>query len=988
MGRIVGLEEGMSREFLDLIEIMQFTERVSARIHGVTEEDEIFRVLKEEFRKSGKYSMSVSVLTEDKKELRVLVTSAPSERLEEGERVTGLQLGDFKIDLDRSEIYRRVVRGGETLKVRVSDIIDELLPPSLSSSVSKILGYEGKFTILTPLRKYGEIIGVFAMSSTHLAEYFIPSVQALAHHLSTALELAEECTLRRRAEEELRRQADLLRRAFDSMSDAVFILDSKVPPTILECNKAASIIFGYDKEEMVGRTTALLHVDEEALREFQSLLYPAVEAGHLPFHLPEFRMRRKDGSIFPSEHLMTELLDDQGERVGWVSIVRDLTERKRTEEELRIKEKAIESSINAIAFADLEGNLIYVNPSFLKMWGYESEEEVIGRAAVEFWQMREEAEEVVKALFEEGGWRGELVAVRRDGSTFDAQVSASMIRDEAGNPLCIMASFLDITERKRAEEALRESEEKYRALFENANDAIFIADVETGIILDVNRAAERLMGRSREELIGMHQSQLHPAEKMEYYKERFRRHIQLGRAADFEAEIVRKDGTVVPVYISASVLTLHGKRVILGLFRDITRLKKYEEGLATLHIHATELNQARSLEEICRITLDAMERSLGFELAGFLLLEGNLLRIVDTRGYPSSLSPPFEGLSLDGPGVTVKAARTGKSVLVPDTRREEIYVGVDFGVLSELAVPVKMGDEVLAVLNVESTRPNAFDEQDQVLLEILASHTASAMVNLRYFNELERLVEERTKRLREAERLAAIGQLAAILGHDLRNPLAVIKNSVFYLKMKLGEGVDPKVRKHLEIIDREVDTTNNIINNLLDAVRRKPPVLQERDVNEIVLEALQNCSELGKLKKVEVRTRLGEIPPVKVDPDQIKRVFVNLICNAAEAMPEGGVLEISTGMRDGFIEVSFRDTGVGISEENLKRLFTPFFTTKPKGLGLGLTACKNLVENHGGSIKVESKLGEGSTFTVTLPVEMEDGGDGPGPSAQEKGGYV
>ena len=137
----------------------------------------------------------------------------------------------------------------------------------------------------------------------------------------------------------------------------------------------------------------------------------------------------------------------------------------------------------------------------------------------------------------------------------------------------------EITDRKRAEEALQESEEKYRALFENANDAIFIADVETGVLLDANRETERLIGRSRMEIIGMHQSQLHPADKVEHYKQKFCEHVERGQVADYEGEIVKKDGAIAPVYISSATMELQGKKVIQGLFRDVSERKRLEEQL-------------------------------------------------------------------------------------------------------------------------------------------------------------------------------------------------------------------------------------------------------------------------------------------------------------------------------------------------------------------------------------------------------------------------
>ena len=248
-----------------------------------------------------------------------------------------------------------------------------------------------------------------------------------------------------------------------------------------------------------------------------------------------------------------------------------------------------------------------------------------------------------------------------------------------------------------------------------------------------------------------------------------------------------------------------------------------------------------------------------------------------------------------------------------------------------------------------------------------------------YSERLEEMVDERTKELRDAqqqllraERLAAIGQLGASIGHELRNPLGIIKNSAYYLNMKLGHA-DEKVKKHLGIIEKEITRSNKIITDLMDFARVRSPTLRETDANLLVREAI---SRSKVPEDVEVITRLTRgLSPLMADPGQIEQVFINMISNATQAMTsanstetrDGGSLEISTRAEDGFIVTEFKDNGCGISEENLAKIFEPLFTTKTKGIGLGLAVCKAIVEAHEGRIKVESKLGQGTTFTVKLP---------------------
>lgn len=246
----------------------------------------------------------------------------------------------------------------------------------------------------------------------------------------------------------------------------------------------------------------------------------------------------------------------------------------------------------------------------------------------------------------------------------------------------------------------------------------------------------------------------------------------------------------------------------------------------------------------------------------------------------------------------------------------------------------------------------------------------------KYSERLEAMVNERTKDLEDAqeelvrkERLAILGQLAGGVNHELRNPLGVIKNSVYYLSMILPE--DDKVQKHLGILEREVGTASRIVGNLLDIARVKAAVRVRTDLSGLVQESLEQTLLEENL---EVVTKLaGDLPPVFVDPEQIKQVVGNLIRNAAQAMSDGGTLTIETARADGGAQVAVSDTGVGISPENREKIFQPLFTTKAKGIGLGLALAKELAEASGGMIDVESSPGRGSRFVVRF-IEGKEGG--------------
>lgn len=256
---------------------------------------------------------------------------------------------------------------------------------------------------------------------------------------------------------------------------------------------------------------------------------------------------------------------------------------------------------------------------------------------------------------------------------------------------------------------------------------------------------------------------------------------------------------------------------------------------------------------------------------------------------------------------------------------------------------------------------------------------------------LEQRVMERTSDLQHAndrlidahdqlvrtEKLAAIGELSAGVAHDLRNPLGAIKNAIYYLNGKLlnsqSANENPRIPEFLKIIEDEVGHSNKIITDLLDFARISTPTFSPTDLGTLV----QDC--LGKIAVKEgiyinvLDHHHEELLEVQVDGQQLHRVFQNLILNAQDAMPDGGVITISTIKAGGNAEVAVSDTGEGIEPELMSKIFDPLFTTKTKGTGLGLAVCQQIVSKHGGTIKVESRPGKGATFKVTLPLSVLGG---------------
>jgi two-component system, NtrC family, sensor histidine kinase HydH len=247
---------------------------------------------------------------------------------------------------------------------------------------------------------------------------------------------------------------------------------------------------------------------------------------------------------------------------------------------------------------------------------------------------------------------------------------------------------------------------------------------------------------------------------------------------------------------------------------------------------------------------------------------------------------------------------------------------------------------------------------------------AESINNMADSLERKEKVEEHLKR---AEKLASLGQMISGVAHEIRNPLSIIRGTVQLMEKNFKgiEGLDEYVR----IVKEQSDRENNVIQELLDYARPAKQQLLKMDVNQLIKGVLSFTNKYIQDKHVTLKLELAEcLPETLIDPDKIKQVFVNIIINACEAMENGGSFSIKTNKEDKWVKISFEDTGTGMDDEELQKIFNPYYTTKPKGTGLGLAISNGIIELHGGFIEVESKKGKGSVFTVALPF-IKNGGE-------------
>ncbi len=300
---------------------------------------------------------------------------------------------------------------------------------------------------------------------------------------------------------------------------------------------------------------------------------------------------------------------------------------------------------------------------------------------------------------------------------------------------------------------------------------------------------------------------------------------------------------------------------------------------------------------------------------------------------------------------------------------------------SALAVPLVAEDQVLGVLTLTHPQVAHFQDQHLVLMVAIA-HQASVAIEkarlhkevARWAEELERRVDERTRELHEtqarlvhAEKLAALGQLAAGIAHEINNPLHVLQAYMEYMSSQLP-AEDP-LQELLEPMQNSLQNIAHLATQLRDFSRPASGERKHVDINQILSQVLRLASKELMRSRVTVVEHFSSTPPIALaDARQLEQVFLNLILNARDAMPQGGQLTIETSVDANTISIRFCDTGIGIATENLERVFEPYFTTKSeRGTGLGLAICQRIVTQHQGRIQVASEVGQGTVFTVELP---------------------
>ncbi|MCW4015503.1 MAG: PAS domain S-box protein [Candidatus Bathyarchaeota archaeon] len=531
-------------------------------------------------------------------------------------------------------------------------------------------------------------------------------------------------------------------------------------------------------------------------------------------------------------------------------------------------------------------------------------------------------------------------------------------------------------ELENSQEQLMKAEYNFKSLIDVIADPVVIVD-KKGHFLEINDTVRDRTGFTRDELLGKNflKTNIVTTKSKAILIKKLTERMMGINVKPYEVEANTKSGKTIQLEVNAKKIEYKGKNADLVIFHDITERKILEK------------EQEKYAEQLEKEVKDRTKtvREHEEKLQSIFDSSPDAIAVFNLKGNITDCNKA----ALDFLGVSTKEEVINKNGLMFVTKKDQHKIKKTMNNVLKTSSVTNVGYTALnkgnkmcpaefsaSVIKDQSNKPVGFVA---IIKDITERHKMENELRC-YSEQLEELVEKRTKALKKSqkqlvrsERLAAIGEAATMVGHDLRNPLQAIENGIYYIDTELSKfKVPQRTKETLQSIHNSIDYADNIVKDLQHFAAKREPLLRETDINTIIKESLL-C--IKKPENIEINRESSKVPKIEIDKDMIKRVFVNLIVNGIQAMQEkGGLLTISTKKSKGYIKVSFKDMGKGINKENKKKLFTPFFTTKAQGMGVGLAICKRFVERHNGNITVESEEGKGSIFTVKLPIRSEEVG--------------
>ena len=797
----------------------------------------------------------------------------------------------------------------------------------------------------------------------------------------------EDVTKRRKAEETLAESEERYRSLFDNMNSAFayqkIVLDDDGKPIdyiFLDANEDFVKLTGLKKEEILGKkVTEVLPGIEKDPADWIGI-YGKVAVTGEPVRFENYSQNLKKwysvSAYCPKKGYFAVAFDD-------------ITERKRFAEQVESLARFPSENPEPVLRISKNGIIIYSNAPgsrILNEWKCE-----VGQLAPNHW-----VQLVNDSL--------------SSGSRIETEENIG--EETFAFILTPVAEYVNvygrgITKRKRAEDSLRESQKDLNRAQAVANTGSWRLDLRRNELLWSDETYRMFGIQAGTPLTyEVFLSKVHPEDR-EYVDKKWQAALR-GERYDIEHRIL-VNGEVKWVREKAE-LDFNEERVLLsgfGTVQDITERKEMEQELRST-LEASQHRQAeisallgaakavlqnREFQLAAHSIFDSCKELLG-ATAGYVALlsedkKENEIVLLDSGGLPCKVDP---SLPMPIRGLRAEAYRTGKVVYCNDFPRSEWTNLMPEGhvILNNvLFAPLTIDTKTVGIIGL-ANKPVGFTERDAQMALAFGEISSIALVNSRmleklaenekllkaHSEQLENLVEERTKQLKDAERLSAIGETAGMVGHDIRNPLQAIIGELYLAKDSLHSLPESSAKQDLtesmRVVEEQAVYINKIVTDLQDYAKPLSPCMEEINLEKII-ESVLSIIEIPETIEVSYEIK-GDFPKLMTDPSFVKRILTNLISNAAQAMPNGGKLTINLFSKDKQAFLSVEDTGEGIVEEAKSKLFKPLFTTKAKGQGFGLAVVKKLTEALGGTITFESEMGKGTKFIIELPIEPKTNG--------------
>ena len=743
------------------------------------------------------------------------------------------------------------------------------------------------------------------------------------------------------AKQNLQEVTKRLEKIVEMGDDGIIVFDEDYKVEF--ANIIASELTGYPKERLLGMDFRRLLSERDV--GYLDQMHSEVGADESKRVCTEMEVLTENGLKRDAEVCITIAEMEKG-RVKTYAYLRDITERKRMEKEIREAtkrfEKIAEMGDDGIIVFDEDSRIEFANQMASEIMGF-PKDQILGREFFSLIGKRDE--EFLEEMVMRGEGMGQKVCTEMSlhtslGQVKETEVCIAPTQSEDGQ-IKTYAYLRDITERKKFEQDLRGSEEKYRNLFERVRHGLFISSKE-GRFLDCNQAMWGLLGyQYKEEFLKIDIAKdlyVNPEDRktfMELVE-------KLGFIKDFEVEFKKENGERITVLLTATAKRDEKGTIIgyEGLNIDITDRKKME----------------RELKEANDFLMNLIESSVD----GIIVtdMKGDIL--IFNKGAEDLLGYKAEEVVEKMNIRSIYQSGVAKEVM-------EKLRSPDFGGIGKLtSFPIFHRRKDGELIEGDLSASLIYDEKGNEIASV------GIFKDLRERLKMERELREIQQALLQSEKLAAMGRLTSQIAHELNNPIYGIMNTLELLKTEIPP--ESKRRRILDLSLSEIQRLSEMLRNMLSFSKPEEEKRRPIKIDELIEGILLVMEKQMRESNIQVETSFDpDIPEIMASTNQMRQVMLNILKNAKEAMPKGGVLTVRTGKEDNKVLVQIQDTGIGIPEEIRDKIFEAFFTTKQKvkGVGLGLSVCYGIIKDHGGEIKVESEEGKGTTFVISLPIESK-----------------